>query len=199
MVKNLVFDLGNVLVEFKPIDYMLRIGFEPEMATELNKLIFANPMWNEFDRGTITIESYSKQLKKENPQFSAEIDRVFGSDWVSNMFILDSDVSEFLEEMSHKYRIFILSNVSQYVLEHIKTLGFWKHVSGGTYSYLIRACKPEKEIYEAFFRENHVNPAECLFLDDKPENIEAAKKWGMKGIIFKKNLEEVLEMIKKLS
>lgn len=199
MVKNLVFDLGNVLVEFKPIDYMLRIGFEPEMATELNKLIFSNPMWNEFDRGTITIESYSKQLKKENPQFSAEIDRVFGSDWVSNMFILDSDVSEFLEEMSHKYRIFILSNVSQYVLEHIKTLGFWKHVSGGTYSYLIRACKPEKEIYEAFFRENHVNPAECLFLDDKPENIEAAKKWGMKGIIFKKNLEEVLEMIKKLS
>lgn len=101
--------------------------------------------------------------------------------------------------MSHKYRIFILSNVSQYVLEHIKTLGFWKHVSGGTYSYLIRACKPEKEIYEAFFRENHVNPAECLFLDDKSENIEAAKKWGMKGIIFKKNLEEVLEMIKKLS
>lgn len=198
MLKNIVFDLGNVLVEFKPIDYMLRMGFESAIATELNKLIFANPMWNEFDRGTITIESYCEYLKEKHPQFSAEIDRVFGSDWVSNMFILDSNVSRFLEEMSHKYRIFVLSNVSEYVFEYIQTLGFWKHVSGGTYSYLIRACKPEEEIYEAFFRENHLNPVECLFLDDKPENIEAAKKIGMKGIVFKKNLEEVLETIRKL-
>ena len=196
MLKNLVFDLGNVLVEFRPIDYMLRIGFKPEIAIELNKLIFANPMWNEFDRGTITIESYCEKLKEENPQFSAEIDKVFDSGWVSNMFILDRDVSRFLEEMSHKYRIFILSNVSECVLEYIKTLGFWRHVTGGTYSYLIGACKPEKEIYETFFRENNLNPRECLFLDDKPENIQAAQKLGMKGIVFKKNLEEVKEKIK---
>lgn len=69
MLKNLVFDLGNVLVEFRPIDYMLRIGFKPAIAAKLNELIFANPMWNEFDRGTITIESYCKKLKKENACF----------------------------------------------------------------------------------------------------------------------------------
>ena len=69
MLKNLVFDLGNVLVEFRPIDYMLRIGIEAEITAELNKLIFANPLWNEFDRGTITIEEYSKRLKVEHPRF----------------------------------------------------------------------------------------------------------------------------------
>lgn len=196
MLKNLVFDLGNVLVEFRPIDYMLRIGSEAEITAELNKLIFANPLWNEFDRGTITIEEYSKRLKVENPQFISEIDRIFGSGWVSNMFILDRDVSRFLEEMSHKYRIFILSNVSECVFEYIKTLGFWKHVTGGTYSYLIGACKPERKIYETFFRENNLNPEECLFLDDKPENIQAAKKFGMNGIVFNKNLKEVKEKIK---
>ena len=194
MIKNIVFDLGNVLVEFRPIDYMLRIGLDREILNELNKLIFKNPMWNEFDRGTITIEDYCEQLKQENSRFATDIDKIFSSNWMKKMFIEKKDVSKFLIEMSQRYNIYILSNVSKYVLEYIKTLDFWKYVTGGTYSYLESSCKPEKQIYKSFFKENKLNPKECLFLDDKTENIEAAKKFGMEGIVFK-DLQEVKEKL----
>ena len=195
MIKNIVFDLGNVLVEFKPIDYLLRIGFKPKEAEILSKIVFLNPMWNEFDRGTITIEQYSEKLKKENPQYIKEIEKIFDSDWLVNMFIEDKEMSKFLEEMSHKYNIYVLSNISEYVLNYVKNFGFWNYVTGGTFSYQVKACKPEKEIYEAFLNQNNVIPQECLFIDDKAENIEMAKEIGINGIVFKNNLQEINKIL----
>lgn len=195
MLKNIVFDLGNVLVKFNPIEYMLKIGIEQKDVEILNNLIFKNQMWNEFDRGTITIENYCKKLKKDNPQYGTQIDKIFAPNWEKNLFLLNTEVAKFLEETSKKYKKYILSNVSEQVLKYIKTLDFWNYVTGGTYSYTIKACKPEKEIYEAFFKENNLIPEECLFLDDKEENIKTANQFGMKGIVFDGNIEKVKKKI----
>lgn len=196
MIKNIVFDLGNVLVEFKPKDYMMRIGFEEEKAERLNAIIFKNPMWNEFDRGTITIEQYAKKLKEENPEYAEDIDKIFEAGWAAKLFRLVPVVVDFLNELSTTYKIYVLSNVSEYVLSYLKTLGFWQNVTSGTYSYILKACKPEKEIYESFFKDNNLKPEECFFLDDKPENIEAARKMRMDGIIFTGDIAAVKAQLK---
>ena len=195
MLKNIVFDLGNVLVKFNPIEYMLKIGIEQKDVEILNDLIFKNQMWNEFDRGTITIENYCKKLKKDNAQYGTQIDKIFAPNWEKNLFLLNTEVAKFLEETSKKYKIYILSNVSEQVLKYIKTLDFWKYVTGGTYSYTIKACKPEKEIYEVFLKQNNLIPEKCFFLDDKAENIKAAEQFGMKGIVFDGNVEKVKKKI----
>lgn len=195
-IQYLVFDLGNVLVEFKPADYLRRIGIPEADVETLVKLIFKDKRWNEFDRGTITIEEYTSDLKVENPQYAKSIEEIFSGNWPQKFLIPKKDSIKFLEEASSKYGIYILSNVSKYVLDYIKTLDFFRYVSGGTYSYEIHLCKPEPEIYERFLEEHNLQPEECLFLDDLPENINQARKNGMHGIIFHDNLQEVRDFLK---
>lgn len=196
MIKNLVFDLGNVLVEFRPKDYLRRLGISDNVVEILTQIIFKDKRWNEFDRGTITIQRYVKELKNENPEYLEYLDMIFSEGWEKNLFRLKKEIALFLEEASSKYNIYVLSNVSEYVLNYIKTMYFFKFVTSGTYSYLIKACKPEKEIYEAFFKDNNLQPEECLFMDDLPQNIEAAREFGMHGIIFNDNLEDVTDFLK---
>lgn len=194
MIQNLVFDLGNVLVEFCPDEYMKRLGFDSQKAKKLEEIIFKDPRWNEFDRGAIVLENYVRDLKKENPQYAEDLDCIFQKDWVSSLFLPKVESIEFLKEASKTYNIYILSNVSQVVLDYIKTLDFWKFVTSGTYSYLLKSCKPEEKIYTTFLEENGLRPEECFFMDDKPENIQAAKALKMEGIVFK---DTVLAEIRK--
>ena len=198
-VKFLVFDLGNVLVEFKPADYLKRIGIPEADIQILVKLIFKDKRWNEFDRGTITIEDYTSALKNENPQYAKSIEEIFNGNWPEKFLRPKNATIEFLKEYSSMYGIYILSNVSKYVLDYVKTLGFFHLVSGGTYSYETGLCKPETEIYQTFFEENHLQPNECLFLDDLPANIEEACRNGMYGIVFHDNIEEVKNFLKMMN
>ena len=184
-IKFLVFDLGNVLVEFKPADYLRRIGIPETDIETLVKLIFKDKRWNEFDRGTITIEEYTKDLMNENPQYEKSIKEIFSGNWSKKFLIPKKDTIEFLKEKSDKYGIY-------------KTLEFFDYVLGGTYSYEVGYCKPEKEIYEEFFKGNNIRPEECLFLDDLSANIEVARRQGMHGIVFNDNIQEVRDFLEKM-
>ena len=195
-IKHLVFDLGNVLVEFKPAHYLRRINIPEADIDTLVNIIFKDKRWNDFDRGTITIEEYTLALKQENPQYVKSIEEIFNGNWPEKFLIPKNASIDFLKDYSSEYDIYVLSNVSKYVLDYVKTLGFFHHVSGGTYSYEVGMCKPETEIYKTFFAENHLQPSECLFLDDLPANIEEACKNGMHGIVFHDNIEEVKDFLK---
>lgn len=174
--KNLVFDLGNVLVEFKPKDYMKRIGFSEIEIEELYKIIFDDKRWNELDRGTITLDEYIGDLKQENPSKKESINKIFDDNWPTNLFKIKTNTVNALEKLSKDYNIYILSNTFEEAINFIKTLDFWKYISGGTYSYILKLNKPEKEIYEEFLKINNLKPEECFFFDDREENIDGAKK-----------------------
>ena len=190
MIRNVVFDLGNVLVEFKPKNYLESLGVTD--SDKLSQLIFKDPRWNEFDRGTLQIKDYVSDLKIENPEYAEYFDMIFCENWAPKLFKPKEKSIEFLKkQVSPNYKIYILSNVSQYVLSYIRTLDFFPYVTSGTYSYLVKSCKPEEDIYHKFFEENKVIPQECLFLDDIPANIETARRLGMHGIVFDDNIKEV--------
>ena len=191
MIKNIVFDLGNVLVEFNPQKYMERLEFSKEDIDNLFQIIFKDKRWSEFDRGTLKMEDYVSELVIEHPEYKTQIETMLTGDWAKNFFIPKEESIIFLKEISNNYNIYILSNVSEYVLDYVKTLGFWNKVTSGTYSYILKHLKPEPEIYECFLKDNNLIPEECLFLDDLLQNIEAAKKLGMHGIIFTDNIDDV--------
>ena len=197
MIKNLVFDLGNVLVEFMPKKYLTELGISE--VNELYEIIFKDPRWNEFDRGTIKIEEYVTLLKNENPQYASYFDVIFGENWTYKLFKVKDNTVSFLKQASKSYNIYILSNISEYVLNYIKTLDFFRYVNSGTYSYLVKSCKPEDAIYNTFIKENNLIPQECLFLDDIPANIEAAKKVGMNGIVFHDDIDEVISYLERIN
>ena len=195
MIKNLVFDLGNVLVEFKPKDYMKRLGFPEDTINNLYQIIFKDERWGKFDIGDITIEEYATALKSEHPDLTDRIDLMFTGNWPANFLRPKQQSIDFLNRAHGQYGIYVLSNVSSYVLDYVKSIGFWDKVSGGTYSYDVKSLKPSSEIYQRFFSDNNVKPEECLFLDDLPQNIEAAKKAGMHGIVFNDNYLDVVNYL----
>ena len=195
MIKNLVFDLGNVLVEFKPKNYMKRLGFPEDTINNLYQIIFKDERWGKFDIGDITIEEYATALKSEHPDLADRIDLMFTGNWPANFLRPKQQSIDFLHRAHGQYGIYVLSNVSSYVLDYVKSIGFWDKVSGGTYSYAVKSLKPNSEIYQRFFRDNNVKPEECLFLDDLPQNIEAAKKAGMHGIVFNDNYLDVVNYL----
>ena len=98
MIKNLVFDLGNVLVEFRPEEYLKRLGIRD--IDVLTKMIFKDRRWNEFDRGTIIIQEYVSALKAENPDYSESIDKIFCDNWASQLFRPKEATGNFLQELS---------------------------------------------------------------------------------------------------
>lgn len=199
MIKNIVFDIGNVLVEFKPKDYMKRLNFQETEIEDLFQIIFKDKRWEDIDLGILSIEEYTKALCSEHPIYADKITQMFSENWRKEFLKPKKSSIEFLLESSKHYNIYLLSNISEYVLTYIKELGFWDKISGGTYSYNVRYLKPEPEIYHRFFCDNNIIPSECLFLDDLQKNIEAAQAAGMNGIIFCDNLDEVKTVLRTIS
>ena len=195
MIKNIVFDIGNVLIEFKPKNYMKRLGFNDDEIEDLFQIIFKDKRWEDIDLGILNIEEYTQALCSEHPEYKDKITQMFSENWRKEFLKPKEDSIQFLLEASKNYNIYLLSNISEYVLTYVKELGFWDKVSGGTYSYNVRYLKPESEIYQSFINDNNVVPNECLFLDDIQKNIDSAKAAGMNGIVFSDNLDEVKNIL----
>ena len=88
------------------------------------------------------------------------------------------------------YNIYILSDLSKESYEFNSKFGFFKDVDGGVFSFEINSTKPNENNYKTLLERFNLVPEETIFVDDKIDNIEAANKFKIKGIVFT-NLEEV--------
>lgn len=185
MIKNVVFDLGRVLVDFYPLQYLDGLGFDDDQKNKLNEIIFESHDWAEYDRGMhLHNTDIAKKLIKEHPELEKEINLVLQDDWVK-MHYLREDVAEYLKNLKLQgINIYILSNLSKDSYDFISTFDFFKYIDGGVFSYEINICKPDEGIYKALLERYNLIPEETAFFDDKLENIEAARKVGIQGIQF---------------
>ena len=185
MIKNVIFDLGRVLVNFYPLAYLEELGFDENKKNILNNIIFESKEWYEYDRGFyLHNKDIEKKLITDNPKLEKEIKRVLNEDWVKIHTVKEETV-EYLKSLKNEgKKIYILSNLSKDSFDFISKLDFFKYVDGGVYSYEIKVCKPDNEIYKTILEKYNLVPEETVFLDDKLENIEAANRFGIHGIQF---------------
>ena len=184
MIKNVVFDLGRVMVEFDPAAYIGTFGFSEETSEALFSIVFG-PDWNLHDRGDyLRIEDLCSALVQRHPAYAAEIRAVLKGDWVK-IHYLKTETADYLKELKARgYRIYILSNLSVESYEYISKYDFFRYVDGGVFSYQENACKPEEKIYRVLLDRYGLTPEETVFLDDNPANIEAALSFGIRGVLF---------------
>lgn len=183
MIRNIVFDIGNVLVDFCWKEHIAGLGFSGETAKRLGKAMMLSPVWNELDRGVWTNEELLAGFIANAPDLEQEIRTVF------------SDLSTLIRERRYSsdwictlkdegYRVYYLSNFSDRVrMEAAGQLSFLEEMNGGIMSCTVRLIKPDPAIYERLFQWYELKPEECVFLDDSAANIETAKKLGMHGIL----------------
>ena len=199
MIKNIIFDVGKVLVEYDPDGMMKKLGFDEETLQTVNQAVFQNELWNESDRGVLSPEELLEAFIANNPAYEKEIRQVI--DAVGDTISLMPYAVEWVKGLKERgYHLYILSNYAKYTYEKTShKMEFLPYMDGVVFSYRCKLIKPEKEIYEYICKTYELKPEESVFLDDREDNVEAARNMGMHGIVFENYAQgsETLEQLLK--
>lgn len=184
-IRNVIFDIGNVLMEFGWEEYLDGFGFPSEKREKIADAVFRNPVWNERDRGDRSDEEYLLSFIREAPEYEDEIREVVErSPECIHLFPYSETWLHFLQEKG--FRTFILSNYSRYMLDHTRDdMKFLKYADGAVFSCDEKLIKPEPEIYRTLLKRYGLQPEECVFIDDRKDNVETAVSLGIHGIVFR--------------
>lgn len=184
MIKNIVFDVGKVLVDFNWQGFLDSLELTPEIYEKVAGATVLSELWNEFDRSKMSDEEILQGFLEKAPDCEIEIMRFW--DNLGNSIQCYDYTSSWVEELQKAgYQIYLLSNYPRRLYsQSIHELSFVERVDGAVFSYEVQATKPEPEIYQALLKKYQLDPTECVFLDDNRRNIIAANELGMATIHF---------------
>lgn len=184
MIKNIVFDIGNVLAEFGWEKVLKEFGFSEDVYETVADAVFRNEDWGEMDRGVMTIEEIVARFCKKAPGYETEIREVMGA--YSRMIRMYPYTPEMIRSLKAQgYQVYYLSNYGEHGYEQTKgELEFLKEMDGGLFSFEVKMIKPCKWIFAELLERFALDPTETVFLDDSLQNAEAASRMGMTGIQF---------------
>ena len=190
--KNIVFDIGGVLLSYRWLELVMETVPDRETGLLFAKHLYEDKLWVQFDLGIRPFDDILDDYTKKYPEEAEYI--MYVMTHLERMPLPRPKVWEkvhALKEMG--YHLYLLSNYSSRMLNaHTKnmTLPFFKEVDGYVISYEVHSIKPDKEIYEALFDKYSLDPKECIFFDDRQENVDGARLCGMEGRVIYS--EEVL-------
>lgn len=197
MIKNIIFDIGNVLTDFRWKDFLQDKGFDGEMIKRIAAASILSPLWCELDRGAWTEEELMQGFIGEAPELEKELHIAY--DDIHGMVTPRAYAIPWLQELKAKgYRVLYLSNFSRKAeAECSEALDFLPYMDGGILSYKEQLIKPDPAIYQLLLARYNLVPEECVFLDDTLANVEAAEALGIHGIHFitKEQAEEELHKL----
>ena len=187
MKPNIVFDMGQVLMDFAPPKFIARLGYTGEDAEMLLAEVFRGWEWVAFDRGDVSGQDVvdSACLRLPERLHQAAHDLVFH--WWEDMIPMPGAQALVKELYGKGYDMYVLSNASQDFHK------YFDRIPGSEYlprarrfvSSDWRLLKPQHEIYERFLETFHLDPAACVFIDDSPPNVEAARRLGFKALVHR--------------
>ena len=197
MIKNIIFDIGNVLVDYCWKEHIARFGFTGETLERIGDAMMRSPQWNEIDRGVWSNEELLKAFIQNAPELEKEIQLVFSD--LSTLVRERPYSVEWIRSLKKEgYRTYCLSNYSYRVeTEAAHALSFLKELDGGILSYKVHQIKPDPKIYQTLMERYGLKAEESVFLDDSPANIETARALGMQGILVTSQ-EQAVEALDQL-
>lgn len=197
MIKNVVFDVGNVLADFRYRDYMRDIGFSEEKVSFYSDNMVNSVIWNMLDKGDMTEAEAEEHYIKLYPE-DENLLRLFWKEIAD--IIAEYPYSEpLVKALKDKgYKVYALSNYPDRMSDiHWPNFKFLKHMDGYIISAKEHMVKPSEEMYRLLEKRYGIDLKESLFVDDRPVNTEAAKKLGMEICDFT-GIEKLISDMEKL-
>ena len=190
-MKNIVFDMGNVLTKYKLSDYIGTYTEDEAQAALLKNQVCASVEWICMDRGTMTDEEAVRSICKRIPQSEWELVERFVREFRMKQEP-NPPMEALLGELQEQgYHLFLMSNTSHRFRAFSKNIPSVGYMDGIWISCECGYLKPEREAYVDFFRKMKIEPQESYFVDDSPANIEAGIRLGMRGCVYHQDMQEL--------
>ena len=196
MIRTIIFDIGNVLADFRWKEFYMDKGYSGEVLESLCNATVGSPDWREYDRGVLTDEEMLKRFIKNDPEMEGVIREALAD--TKDMVRMRDYAIPWIQELKEKgYQVLFLSNFPEKLRwECDEELAFIPYTDGGIFSYEDKVIKPGTEIYLLLLYRFGLKPEECVFLDDSKRNIKGAAELGINTILFTDRESALLELKK---
>ena len=184
MIKNILFDMGNVLIHFARKVFLDRLDVSEEDKLLLMREVFLSVEWVQMDRGTLREETAAPLMCQRLPEHLHSAVHSLVSLWDNPMLPI-AGMAELVEDLKDNgYGIYLLSNASVRQHEYWPKIPGWQSFDGKIISADEKVMKPHPDYYLRALDRFKLIPGECVFVDDVPANIEGAMYCGIPGIVF---------------
>lgn len=194
MIKNVVLDMGNVLLDFNPEVSLDMYCSSEEEKDIIRRELFKSPEWLMADKGLIKDRDKFDHVKDKIPAKYHEALKNCVDNWYICMVPLEG-AGKFCQSIKDKgLGIYVLSNASDVFYDYFPKFLPLDYFDGVFVSAEYLLLKPEVDIYRRFLKEYGLKAEECLFVDDTMRNVEGARLAGMNAVQFKGDYDEVLAL-----
>ena len=184
-IKILVFDLGNVLINFdwnRAVNGLKKI--DENIDSKLPQ-IFGSDLMISYEKGVISTEEFYRQLMR---MLDMRIDLPLFKKIFSDIFTCNEDLIRLLPQLRKRYKIYALSNTCEMHIDWIEdNFSFLKNFNELVLSYRVGHMKPEEEIFYEVLKRSNLRPGEHFYIDDNLYFKEVAKGLGFQGHHFVSN------------
>lgn len=183
MIRNIIFDLGNVLISFRPAEFLVKKNYPETARNMILADIFGSREWLMLDNGDITAGEAIERISSSSDLKTELIEQIFKTR--TEMFHLLDNNAKMLPDLKKRgFKLYFLSNFPGDIFPEVKnSFPFFRHFNGGVISAYARCSKPDQSIYRLLIDTYVLNPDECLYIDDLDVNVRAALNVGMQGIV----------------
>ena len=198
-IRNIVFDMGGVLMDWDPVRISLLLCPDPDDAALLRKAVFDSREWGFADAGAIKPETIAWTAKLKLPERLHELADTFALRGYDVFEPLEATGALVRELKSAGYGVYLLSNANtlfERYRDRIPAIDAFDGVLVSCYEHVV---KPDEAIYLLFCERFGLGPASCLFVDDLRRNVVGAERAGMQGYLFDRDVEALREHVRALA
>jgi putative hydrolase of the HAD superfamily len=184
-VRNVIFDLGGVVLEWNPDAILEKHYADPDTRSAMKAALFQHPDWLQLDRGTLTEAAALERLAQRTGIARGELAGLMEA--VRQSLRPKADTVALLRDLeARQVPLYCLSNMPASTFAYLRDrYDFWSVFRGIVISGEIKLLKPEREIFDYLLRRYALSPSETVFVDDHRPNIEAAQALGMHTVLFR--------------
>ena len=184
MIKNIVFDISNVLAPFRFKEYLAEKGFDKDMIKRIIKASAMTPFWTEFEQGKLSYDEAMNGFISVDPDIADELHKAYDScAGIMGKYEYTEGWIKSLKDAG--YRLYCITNFTPAGYEQCyDCISFVEKFDGCVFSFREGVVKPDPQIYRILLERYDLQAEECVFIDDTEENVRGAEKLGFKGIVF---------------
>ena len=199
MIKNIVFDFGQVMIQYKPAFMADKYIDDPRDRELIYTVLFDRLYWDALDWCGITDEELLRAAKARLPERLHSILPKIYYNWIYNLPEMPG-MNALVATVREKFgvRTFLLSNISEYFARHAYELPVMNHFEKCIFSAEAGCIKPDKKIFEHLCRECGILPEETLFIDDNENNVKGAREFGILAYQFDGDTQRLMQYIEGL-